>query len=186
MKNLVIIDYQNDFIDLEGTLNCGQDGIDIDNNISRLIGDYKDKNIFVTFDTHTLNEWSDENRSPEGTLYPAHCVINTWGHEIYGKTKEALEGVKYIPIYKNTFATNKLAKEIIERNDCSKEIEIEFAGVATNICVLQNIILLYNYLVMNNIKFKFYVHRVNVASFDRALGEQALSYMEDVLGINIK
>lgn len=186
MKNLIVVDYQNDFVDLNGTLNCGETGIKIDVNISNKIADYSNDNIFVTFDTHTTDEWTDNNRTPEGKIHPAHCIINTWGHELYGRTKEALEKVKYTPIYKNTYATNKLVKEIMENNDCSKEIEVEFVGVATNICVLQNIITLYNFLVTNNIKFKIYVDKSCVASFNKELEDQSIIYMENTLGVIIK
>ncbi len=185
-KNLVIIDYQNDFVKIDGSLTCGEPAIAIENNIVNKIEEYKKNNIFVTFDTHVEADWQDDSKSCEGKLFPKHCVMNTNGHELYGKVKTTLENIHYTKIYKNTYATAKLAKELIMKNNVNEKIFVEFTGVATNICVFQNIIMLYNHFVTNGIEFEIILNKNCVASFDATLEEQSLNYLVNTLGITVK
>ncbi len=62
-KNLVIIDYQNDFVALDGGLTCGEPAIAIENNIVNKIQEYKSDNIFVTFDTHIEDNWKEDSET---------------------------------------------------------------------------------------------------------------------------
>lgn len=186
-KNLVIIDYQNDFVALDGGLTCGQPAIDIENNILNLIDNYNGDNIFVTLDTHYTTDWGTEQnkdlKTNEAEIYPLHCVYNTDGHKLFGKLEKKLSDVEHEIIYKNSFASDKLVKSILYKNDPNLPIEIKFCGVATNVCVFQNIILLYNYLVQNNLTFSIVVDKNCVASFDSELEQQSLDYLKNVLGV---
>lgn len=184
-KNLVIIDYQNDFVAMDGSLTCGEPAINIENNILNLIDEYKKTNIFITYDTHNEKDWEEDSKNNESKIFPMHCVYDTWGHELYGKLNDKLNDIDYTSIYKNSFATEKLAKNIILKNNHEKEILVQFCGVATNVCVFQNIILLYNYFVQNNINFKIIVDKKSVASFDAELEKQSLDYLKNTLNINI-
>ncbi len=184
-KNLVIVDYQNDFVSLDGSLSCKEDAIAIESNIANKIEQYKNDNIFVTLDTHLESDWEDDSKSFEGKIYPKHCVMYTEGHELYGNVKTKLQEIKHTKIYKNTFATPKLAKEIIQKNNVNEKITVEFTGVATNICVFQNIILLYNYFVTNGIEFEIIMNRNCVASFDKGLEEISINYLVQTLGITV-
>ncbi len=185
-KNLVIVDYQNDFVALDGALTCGQPAIDIEGNILSLVDSYKGKNIFVTYDTHYTTDWDDDTKTNEANIFNMHCVYNTKGHEIYGKLKEKLESIEHEDVYKNSYATEKLVRAIMFKNDPNEKIEIEFCGVATNVCVFQCILLVYNYLVQNDLKFSITLNRQCVASFDKELEEQAIKYLQDVLGVVVK
>lgn len=184
-KNLVIVDYQYDFVALDGNLTCGQSAINIENAILSLVDSYKNENIFVTYDTHYETDWNEDQKTAEAKTYPMHCVFQTKGHDLFGGLEEKLKDVKHEKIYKASFATEKLARKIIEKNDPNEPLEIKFCGVSTNVCVMQNVILIYNYLAQNNIDFKIVIDRNTVASFDDELGEQSLNYMRDILGVEI-
>ncbi len=184
-KNLVIIDYQYDFVALDGKLTCGQSAIDIEENISILIDKYKGENIFVTYDTHYESDWEKDKKTNEAMLYDIHCVYDTKGHEIFGSIAEKLARVDHEKIYKTSFATEKLIKSIVMKNDPNEPILLQFCGVATNICVFQNVILCYNYLVQNNLNFEIILEKNSVASFDDVLAKQALDYLEMTLNVKV-
>ncbi len=185
-KNLVIIDYQNDFVKLDGSLTCGEPAIKIENNIVSKIEQYKSENIFVTFDTHKDSEWEEDSVSTEGKIFPKHCVMYTEGHELYGNVGEKLKEVEHTKVYKNTYATPKLVKEIIEKNDVNEKIVVEFCGVATNICVFQTVIFTYNYFVTNGIEFDIIIDKDCVASFDEQLEKSSLDYLVNTLNVTLK
>lgn len=184
-KNLVIVDYQYDFVALDGLLTCGQPAIDIEPNILGLIDKFKDDNIFVTYDTHYAKDWDEASLTNEAKIFPMHCVFETKGHELFGGLDDKLSTINHEKIYKNSFATEKLVKKILEKNNPNEEILIEFCGVATNVCVFQNILLVYNYLEQNGIEFKLTVHKNAVASFDETLEQQSLDYLTNTLGVKI-
>lgn len=184
-RNLVIIDYQYDFVALDGLLTCGQPAIDIEPNILNLIELFKDDNIFVTYDTHYAKDWNEGTLTNEAKIFPMHCVFETKGFELFGKLNDKLSTINHDKIYKNSFATEKLIKKILEKNNPNKELSIEFCGVATNVCVFQNVLLAYNYLVQNGVPFSITIHKNAVASFDSTLEQQALDYLKNTLGVKI-
>ncbi len=185
-ENLVIIDYQYDFVALDGKLTCGQKAIDIEPNILSLIDKYEDKNIFVTYDTHYESDWEKDKKTNEAMIYDIHCVYDTKGHELFGKLEEKLKDIPHDKIYKTSFATEKLVKSIVMKNDPNEPISIQFCGVATNICVFQNIILCYNYLVQNNLNFEIVIEKNTVASFDDEAEKVALDYLIHTLNVKVK
>ncbi len=185
-KNLVIIDYQYDFVAIDGDLTCGESAINIESNILELVDKYKENNIFVTYDTHYESDWTGNKKSNEARIFPIHCIYGTKGHELYGKLGEVLEHVEHEKIYKTSFGTEKLIKSIIMKNDPNEPVSIQFCGVATNVCVFQSIILCYNYLVQNNVDFEIIVDKNTVASFDDKLEKEALNYLENTLNVKIK
>lgn len=184
-KNLVVIDYQNDFVAIDGLLTCGESAINIEQEVLSLVDKYKGENIFVTYDTHYENDFSEDNMSKEAEIYPMHCIFETKGHDLYGKLKDKIETVEHQKIYKNSFGSEKLAKKILEKNDPNEPVLVEFCGVSTNVCVMQNVIILHNYFVANNIKFSIVINKNAVASFDDEKGAEALSYLKDILGVKI-
>lgn len=185
-KNLVVVDYQYDFVALDGNLTCGESAVSIEQNIISLINKYKNNNIFITYDTHYETDWNENDKSNEADIFPMHCVYNTKGHDLYGKINDTLVGIEHEKIYKNSFATEKLVKSILLKNDPNEPIEVQFCGVATNVCVFQNVILLYNYFVQNNVKFSIVIDKNTVASFNSELENQALEYLKSTLGIILK
>ncbi|MBQ3256897.1 MAG: isochorismatase family protein, partial [Oscillospiraceae bacterium] len=85
-KLLVVIDYQNDFVN--GSL--GFEGAELlDERIAAKVKAYhkeKDAHVIYTQDTHKNNYL----KTQEGKKLPIpHCIRNTEGWEVYGKTAEA-------------------------------------------------------------------------------------------------
>ena len=169
-KCLIVIDYQKDFVN--GALPCGQMAIDIENNIYNKIQEYKNNadDVIFTYDTHYEKDF---NTTTEGKLFPLHCVENTEGWELYGKIKE-FKNEEFLA--KDTYGSPDLCNRL-NMDDYS---EIEFIGVATNICVLHNVIMFYN----TSPETKIIVDASCCASFDKTLHNQALDIMSG-FGINV-
>lgn len=142
-KILVVIDCQNDFI--TGSLR-NEEAIKAVPNIVEKINNFEGNYIFVTMDTH------DENylESKEGKKLPVvHCVKGTDGWRLPENVKRALldfehkaeeNNVMFFhkPTFGSVFMQNFL--EMDEAFDCN--LEIEFVGFCTDICVVSNVLLL--------------------------------------------
>lgn len=136
-KILVIVDMQNDFVD--GALGTKEAAGIVENVVSK-IKNFNGK-IFVTLDTHQ----NDYMETPEGKKLPVpHCIRMTNGWLLNEKVMEALSDKDYKMIEKKTFGSTKLVGKIrkIKEND---DIEIEFIGLCTDICVISNVLLLKAY-----------------------------------------
>lgn len=131
-KLLVIVDMQNDFI--KGSL--GIDGSEkMVNNIYSLATDFVRNNYYVIFthDTHEENYLETQ----EGRNLPIkHCIKGTEGWELYGKLKD-IKGNNVYHIEKETFPMNP--SDVIYFPDLE---EILLVGVATNMCVISNAVIL--------------------------------------------
>lgn len=139
---LVVVDYQNDFVD--GTL--GFLGAEkLADPIAKKIASYRDKGdeIVFTFDTHDEGYLDTQ----EGHNLPIlHCVQGQEGHALYGVVADAyLETDK--TFYKPAFGSEELfdwmRKKRIEADKCSESPweSIEFVGLVSNICVVSNAVL---------------------------------------------
>lgn len=136
-KVLVVVDMQNDFVD--GTLGT-KEAVDIVENVVNKINDFDGK-ILATLDTHQSNYME----TSEGKKLPViHCIRMTNGWLLNEDIMKALDGKDYKTIEKRTFGSTKLVNEIrrIKGND---DIEIEFVGLCTDICVVSNVLLLKAY-----------------------------------------
>lgn len=132
---LLVIDYQYDFVDPNGALPL-VDADKIDANLAKYIRQVKARNddVVYTLDTHNGADWQHH---PEARLFPLHCDGN--GAILYGKTGTALRKVG-IAIHKRSYCMNEsMILTLLYDYDV-----ITICGVATDICVLQNAILLYN------------------------------------------
>lgn len=134
-KILVVIDCQNDFID--GSLR-NEEAIKAVPNIVKKIESFKGDNILVTRDTH------DENylETAEGKKLPVvHCVNGTDGWYLNADIAKALHSKELREecligyINKPTFGSQKLVDFLSAVND---DLEIEFIGFCTDICVVSN------------------------------------------------
>ena len=86
-KLLIVVDYQNDFVD--GTLGF-KGALDIENNIINKIKEFKELNdqIIYTLDTHT----PDYMHTMEGKNLPIpHCIKGSEGHKLFGKVANELK-----------------------------------------------------------------------------------------------
>ena len=139
MKILVVVDMQHDFIDM--ALGTPEAVAIVPNVIDRIKKANKDKEtIIFTRDTHPDNYLN----TPEGKKLPVeHCIEDTLGWSIPQTIVQAAE--QAIVINKPTFGSVMLIDgiaELMEHDNLKQEdLEIEFCGLCTDICVLSNVLL---------------------------------------------
>lgn len=130
-KLLIVVDYQNDFVD--GTLGF-KGALDIENNIINKIKEFKELNdqIIYTLDTHT----PDYMNTMEGKNLPIpHCIKGSEGHKLFGKVANELKDC--LCFEKETFGSKELASYLLN----NKYDEITLVGVVSNICVISNAVI---------------------------------------------
>ena len=171
-KLLVVIDYQNDFVN--GALGFKkaealEDGIY--NKVKKYLSE--GYNVVFTYDTHT-NEYLNTR---EGKNLPvSHCISNTKGHELYGRLKEFKDDINTIHINKYSFGISpQQMLKLVER--IGEDIEyIEIVGVVTNICVVSNVVTFQSQYINADIL----VDASLCASFDEDLHEKTLDVIESL------
>ena len=132
-KILVVIDMQNDFID--GALGTAE-AVGIVDKVVKKIRNYPADCIYATRDTHG----EDYLETAEGKKLPvAHCIKGTEGWKLHPGL-EALVDPSHI-IDKPTFGSLELM-ETLSRENQKEPLEIELAGLCTDICVVSNALLL--------------------------------------------
>ena len=138
-KVLAVIDVQNDFI--TGSLR-NEEAIKKVPNIVKKINEFDGDAIFYTMDTHQEN-YMETN---EGKKLPVvHCVKGTEGWQIEDSVMDALtdadrRGIKVVRVEKPTFGSYDLVEEI-KRVSMRADLDIEFVGFCTDICVVSNALL---------------------------------------------
>lgn len=132
-KILVVVDYQNDFVD--GAL--GFKGAEkIEDEILKLINEFKSRGDFVVFtkDTHE----SDYMNYTEGEYLPVpHCIRGSKGWEIRDRVKGE---ATYQPTFeKYTFPSLELGNYIRGLTPLADEVYL--CGLVSDICVFSNAII---------------------------------------------
>ena len=132
MKLLVVVDYQNDFVN--GSL--GFPGAEkLEKPILKKIQQYliDGDEVVFTLDTHASNYLDTE----EGKYLPVpHCIKGTDGHKLYGNVARISKFASAI-FEKGTFGCEALGEYIL---DGRYEV-IELCGLVSNICVLSNAVI---------------------------------------------
>ncbi len=166
-KLLIVVDYQNDFV--TGSLGCGKMAEDLYDGIVKRIKEVENSGGQVLF---TLDIHGDEYRSTEeGKLFAPHCIRGTVGAQLH-KLEE--------------FAKNKLEKSSFGSTDIKDNPlvewadEIEMCGIATNVCVLSNAVILKNFKSEKVIS----IIESLCASFEKDLHDAAIKVMKS-MGIKI-
>lgn len=135
-KALVVIDYQNDFVN--GSLGFEQ-AEKISENIYSLVEKSLGDNDYIVFTKDTHYENYLETR--EGKFLPIkHCIKGTSGHDLFGKLKDFEKNENINVIEKETFGSDKLCPDIEKHFNGAPDV-IELCGIVTNICVLSNAVL---------------------------------------------
>lgn len=166
-KCLIVVDFQNDFID--GALGF-EGAIDIKDHIIKKINTYRDNgdDIVYTLDTHTKEYMETE----EGKNLPViHCVEGTHGHQVQDDVKSVLldsdkSFIKY------TFPSLELGNYLKDKDYES----VELCGLVSNICVLSNAVIAKSALPNAHI----IVDARATASFDASLHEKTLDILEGI------
>jgi len=130
MKLLIIVDYQNDFVN--GSL--GFPGAEkLEDKIISIIDNYDD--IIFTFDTHKDNEYLN---TFEGKMLPVkHTIEGTYGHELFGKLKD-YESKAIKCFNKDTFPSLELGNFLKEHPEYT---EIDLCGLVSHMCVFSNAVI---------------------------------------------
>ena len=164
-KCLIVVDFQNDFVD--GAL--GFNGAEkLDQIIENKIKDYliNNQDILYTLDTHYDNYLETQ----EGKRLPIiHCIDNTKGHEVYGNTGKYLKDAKKV-FKKNTFGSLELGNFLKDKD----YDEIEIAGLVTNMCVISNAIIAKSALP----EARIVVDKNASLSFDKDLHNKTLDVLK--------
>lgn len=165
-KLLVVIDYQNDFVD--GAL--GFSGAEkLDELIVKRIEEYEKEgaDIVATMDTH----FDDYLDTVEGKNLPVkHCIKSTKGWELYGKTGKKLENSRIFEKY--TFGSTELGSFMMD-NSYDK---IELCGLVTNICIITNAIIAKSACP----EAEILVDSSLIGSYDETLGQKAIDIMKNL------
>ena len=163
-KALIIVDYQNDFID--GCLGFKK-ALDLKAEILRLCKEFQSQNarLIFTFDTHG----KDYLQSKEGLNLPIlHCQKGTLGHKMPSEFESFLKNG--LCFEKGSFGSLELANFLKNENFD----ELHFAGLISHICVFHNIILAFNALP----NARLILHTKASASFDETLQNHAFELLK--------
>lgn len=134
-KILIVVDMQNDFVD--GALGSKEAEAIVPNVAAKIRG-FDGDEIFVTYDTHFDNFFS----TLEGRRYPlAHCIDGSFGHELNGEVKKALEGKNFKEIVKAGFGSFSISRSLKDRYP-GEEMEVEIIGLCTDVCVISNALIM--------------------------------------------
>ena len=170
-KLLVVVDYQNDFVD--GTLGFDK-ALEIEPYLVKLVKEYLNNkdDVYFTKDTH----FSNYLETQEGINLPiSHCIKGTFGHELHGELKELSKGCTIIE--KPSFPSLELAEKL--KNTSYDDVRV--VGVVTDICVLSNCIMIKSALPEAVIS----VDTKGCASFDENLEKAALEVLNKSLQIKV-
>ena len=168
-KLLVVVDYQNDFVD--GAL--GFDGADsIEDEIVKLIDEFEKNNDFVAFtlDTHD----SEYMYTTEGKNLPVeHCVKGTDGWKVRKRLQEYL--TRHPVFEKHTFGSINLGNYIQGINVLIDEVYL--VGLVSNICVISNAIIAKSALGKYG---KVFVVKNATASNDEEMQQKGFDILENL------
>lgn len=130
-KFLVLIDFQNDFID--GSLG-NKEAVVIMPNVLAKLKEYQPEERLATMDTH----FADYLQTQEGRNLPiVHAQKGSFGWQL---PVDAQVGFKQI-FEKSTFGSIELAEYI--RDEAPDQVEL--IGLDTDICIISNVVLIKNY-----------------------------------------
>lgn len=171
-KCLIVVDFQNDFID--GAL--GFEGADsIKELIIEKIRQYKNEKMDVIYTLDTHND--DYLDTEEGKNLPVvHCVVGTKGHRINSDVEKLIEENDK-QFVKCSFPSLELGNYLKTK----KYDEVELCGLVSNICVISNAVIVKSALPNAHI----IVDSLATKSFDSVLHEKALDVLEG-LHIEVK
>lgn len=165
---MIVVDYQKDFV--EGSLSFPGAEL-LDSGIAERINAYGPGNVFYTMDTHH----EDYLSTREGKNLPIiHCIKDTPGWHLYGKTAQAIVDVGAKSVEKNNFVMTH--DELLSLGIPYDVKNIEFVGLVSNICVISNIVMVMSEYPEANIQ----VNSALVGTGDPKLQDAALKIMQSL------
>ena len=138
-KILVIVDMQNDFTSgVLGNVECEA----VVPKIAGLVQIDKYDTVYLTQDVHH----EDYLETQEGKKLPTpHCIVGTVGGEIRDEIIDALcsQHSEYAIFSKSSFGSLRFAEFMKQQYGKEQDdLEIDFVGVCTGICVINNVLLI--------------------------------------------
>lgn len=170
-KLLIVVDFQNDFIDGALGFKKAESLVDI---INEKINNYLNNNndVIFTLDTHDANYLN----TYEGAKLPIpHCIDGTFGHKVNEKCDYLDKAIKVFK--KNTFPSLELAKYL----EATNYDYVELCGLVSNICVLSNAVMVKSALPNAEIV----IEKAATSSFDEELESKAFDVLKG-LHVTIK
>ncbi len=134
-KALIVIDYQNDFVDPKGSLYVPR-AEKLHHQILNLIKSFQDNKdlVIATKDFHPKNHCSF-------TKWPPHCLANSLGSELYQLpesyfNKIILKGThQYLDSYSAFFSDDQSSNGLHEFLQEQNVTDLVLVGVALDVCV---------------------------------------------------
>lgn len=173
---LIVVDYQNDFVD--GAL--GFPGAELlDAPIAAKIREYRQAGdaIAFTFDTHP----DSYLQTQEGANLPVeHCIEGTEGWQLYGEVASERRDCDLV-FEKPVFGSSDLFEYLLDAQAQAEDGElafssIELVGLVSNICVLSNAVIAKTACP----EVPIVVDASCTASFDPKLNEEVLNVLEGI------
>ncbi|MBB4825949.1 nicotinamidase-related amidase [Sporosarcina luteola] len=178
-KALLVIDYTNDFVALNGALTCGQPGIDLEDYITDLTASFLNKGDYIVMSVDVHDQ--DDPYHPEAKLFPPHNIRGTAGRNPYGKLMELYDKHKEAISWMDKTRYSAFAGTDLDLQLRSRGItEVHLVGVCTDICILHTAVDAYN------LGYQIVIHANGVASFDAAGHEWALRHFRNTLGAIVR
>lgn len=177
-KALLVIDYTEDFVALDGALTCGEPGVELEVYITSLTEKFLDEEHFVVMpvDVHDI----DDPYHPETKQFPPHNIRGTEGRNLYGSLQQLYERNQEKIHWMDKTRFSAFAGTDLELLLRARGItELHLVGVCTDICILHTSVDAYNR------GFNIVIHERGVASFDPVGHEWALRHFENTLGAKI-
>ena len=177
-KALLVIDYTEDFVALDGALTCGEPGVELEGYITSLTKKFLDGEHFVVMpvDVHDI----DDPYHPETKQFPPHNIRGTEGRNLYGSLQQLYERNQEKIHWMDKTRFSAFAGTDLELLLRARGItELHLVGVCTDICILHTSVDAYNQ------GFNIVIHERGVASFDPVGHEWALRHFENTLGAKI-
>ncbi len=139
---LIVVDYQNDFVD--GSLGF-EAAKELDDRIATKIAEYRNTENLVCFVKDSHNK--EYRRTLEGKNLPIdHCIEGTEGIELYGKVGESYRSTDMV-FFKSSFGSKALFSRLSKLQELADSLNrfpfasIELVGLVTNMCLISNAIL---------------------------------------------
>lgn len=132
IKCLFVIDYQNDYVQGDVKIKGAKE---LDLVLAQKIKSF-DGLVFYTLDTHLERFEFTDNNQPKNM---SHCIYQTHGWQVYGKTNEALQNRSAVALEKNCFGLDLTKVNNLLPQSANY---IELVGIDTCSCVLANAIIL--------------------------------------------
>lgn len=182
-RALLLIDLSRDFIDLDGSLNCGVSGQAIVPYCQALVRDFVTARdlIIDTRDAHTLDDFEIASG-----LFAPHNLIGTAGQELIPEIVSVLEAgpARWVQVPKKHY--NALYRtELTEILKVNKIHELHVIGVCTDICVRYTVNGLYEFKASEYPDLHVVVHAGGVASFNQAGHVDSLLHMPGAFGVEV-